>query len=74
MSMLEHDKGLVRRLVAEVINGGDDAVYFFRVVNDRLGAAWGFEDTWARLVQLGTAEHAITAESRAAEPREGRSN
>lgn len=44
-----------------------DEVYFFRVVNDRLGGVWALEDTWSRLVQLGTAKQAVAAaESKAA--------
>ncbi len=38
-----------------------DEVYFFTVVDGRLDQAWGLEDTWGRLRQLGTAEEAVRA-------------
>lgn len=37
-------------------------VYFFRVADGRITAAWGLEDTWTRLRQLGLA--ADTPEAR----------
>jgi len=32
-------------------------VYFFTVRDGRIVAAWGLEDTWARLRQLGLTRH-----------------
>lgn len=128
---LEHNKGLVRHLVNEAMNGGDDAVldnlctprlaselrgwfvpfragfpdwrqdivelvaegatvvarcqcrgtnlgewlgvpptgqsmqvdevWFFTIARDRLDGMWSIEDTWSRLLQLGTAEEAVRA-------------
>ena len=36
-----------------------DEVWFFTVAEGRLDRLWSLEDTWARLLQLGTAEQAI---------------
>jgi predicted ester cyclase len=36
-----------------------DEVYFFRFSAGRIDAAWGLEDTWSRLLQLGTAKAAL---------------
>lgn len=36
-----------------------DEVWFFRVAGGRLDEMWSLEDTWSRLVQLGTAEREI---------------
>ncbi|MFN2504737.1 MAG: ester cyclase [Acidimicrobiales bacterium] len=36
-----------------------DEVWFFGVVDGRLDRMWSLEDTWSRLLQLGTATHAI---------------
>ena len=41
-----------------------DEVWFFTVAVDRLDGLWSLEDTWARLLQLGTAEDAIEAATR----------
>ena len=38
-----------------------DEVWFFTVAEGRLDRMWSREDTWARLLQLGTAEQAIEA-------------
>lgn len=38
-----------------------DEVWFFTVVDDRLDRMWSLEDTWSRLLQLGTAEQALQA-------------
>ena len=38
-----------------------DEVWFFTVAEGRLDRLWSLEDTWARLLQLGTAERAIEA-------------
>jgi predicted ester cyclase len=38
-----------------------DEVWFFTVAEGRLDQMWSLEDTWARLLQLGTAEQAIEA-------------
>ncbi|HEX2047579.1 MAG TPA: ester cyclase [Acidimicrobiales bacterium] len=40
-----------------------DEVWFFTVAGDRLDRLWSLEDTWARLLQLGTAAQAIEAAS-----------
>ena len=34
-----------------------DEVYFFRVIDGRIAAAWGLEDTSSRMRQLGLREH-----------------
>jgi predicted ester cyclase len=36
-----------------------DEVWFFTTAQGRLDQMWGLEDTWGRLLQLGTAEQAI---------------
>ena len=36
-----------------------DEVWFFTVAEGRLARMWSLKDTWARLLQLGTAEQAI---------------
>ncbi len=44
-----------------------DEVWFFTVAEDRLDQMWSLEDTWSRLLQLGTAAQALeeaTAEKR----------
>lgn len=41
-----------------------DEVWFFTVAEGRLDRMWSLEDTWARLMQLGTAEQAIEAAQR----------
>jgi hypothetical protein len=38
-----------------------DEVWFFTVAEGRLARMWSLEDTWARLLQLGTVEQAIEA-------------
>jgi predicted ester cyclase len=38
-----------------------DEVWFFTVVEGRLDRMWSLEDTWSRLLQLGTARQAIEA-------------
>jgi predicted ester cyclase len=38
-----------------------DEVWFFTVVEGRLDRMWSLEDTWSRLLQLGTAAQAIEA-------------
>jgi predicted ester cyclase len=38
-----------------------DEVWFFTVVEGRLDRMWSLEDTWSRLLQLGTAARAIEA-------------
>jgi predicted ester cyclase len=38
-----------------------DEVWFFTVVGGRLDRMWSLEDTWSRLLQLGTASQAIEA-------------
>lgn len=38
-----------------------DEVWFFTVAEGRLDRMWSLEDTWGRIVQLGTARHAIEA-------------
>lgn len=38
-----------------------DEVWFFTVVDGRLDGMWSLEDTWPRLLQLGTAEQAVRA-------------
>lgn len=38
-----------------------DEVWFFTVADGRLSGLWSLEDTWARLLQLGTAAQAIDA-------------
>ncbi len=40
-----------------------DEVYFFTVADGRLDRVWGLEDTWGRLLQLGTAEQALATRS-----------
>lgn len=40
-----------------------DEVWFFTVTDERLDALWSLEDTWARVLQLGTAKQAIATES-----------
>lgn len=36
-----------------------DEVWFFTVVDGRLDRMWSLEDTWSRLLQLGTVEQAL---------------
>jgi hypothetical protein len=36
-------------------------VWFFTVLEGRLDRMWSLEDTWSRLLQLGTAVQAIEA-------------
>lgn len=36
-----------------------EEVWFLTVAEDRLARMWSLEDTWTRLLQLGTAEQAI---------------
>lgn len=38
-----------------------DEVWFFTVAEGRLDRMWSLEDTWARLLQLGTVEQALQA-------------
>lgn len=38
-----------------------DEAWFFTVVDGRLDEMWSLEDTWSRLLQLGTAEEAVRA-------------
>ncbi|HEX2274499.1 MAG TPA: ester cyclase [Acidimicrobiales bacterium] len=38
-----------------------DEVWFFTVAEGRLDRMWSLEDTWSRLLQLGTAEQALEA-------------
>jgi hypothetical protein len=38
-----------------------DEVWFFTVAEGRLDRMWSLEDTWSRLLQLGTAEEALEA-------------
>lgn len=38
-----------------------DEVWFFTIVQGRLDRMWALEDTWARLLQLGTAQQAMQA-------------
>lgn len=38
-----------------------DEVWFFTVDDGRLDRMWSLEDTWSRLLQLGTAEQAVEA-------------
>jgi steroid delta-isomerase-like uncharacterized protein len=38
-----------------------DEVWFFTVVEGRLDRMWSLEDTWSRLLQLGTVEQAVAA-------------
>jgi predicted ester cyclase len=38
-----------------------DEVWFFTVSNGRLDHMWSLEDTWSRLLQLGTVEQALEA-------------
>lgn len=38
-----------------------DEVWFFTVAEGRLDRMWSLEDTWARLLQLGTAGQALEA-------------
>ena len=40
-----------------------DEVWIFTLVEERLGGLWSLEDTWSRVLQLGTAEQAIAAEA-----------
>lgn len=44
-----------------------DEVWFFTVAEGRLDRMWSLEDTWSRLLQLGTAERALEA-ARTEEP------
>jgi predicted ester cyclase len=48
-----------------------DEVWFFTVLEGRLDGMWSLEDTWSRLMQLGTAAQAMeaaAANERAAPP------
>lgn len=38
-----------------------DEVWFFGIAGSHLDRMWSLEDTWGRIVQLGTARHAIEA-------------
>lgn len=46
-------------------------VYFFTITQGRIHAAWGLEDTWSRLRQLGLASRATHAPEQGAEHRRG---
>lgn len=41
-----------------------DEVWFFTVVDGRLDQMWSLEDTWSRLLQLGTVEQALEGAAR----------
>ena len=43
-----------------------DEVWFFTVAEGHLDQMWSLEDTWSRLVQLGTAEQPVRAAGEAA--------
>ncbi len=71
VKLVAEDDTVVARFVCRGTNLGEwqgvpptgrsmrvDEVYFFTVLNGRLDGAWGLEDTWGRLRQLGTAEQA----------------
>lgn len=40
-----------------------DEVWIVTLVEERLGGLWSLEDTWSRVLQLGTVEQAIAAEA-----------
>jgi steroid delta-isomerase-like uncharacterized protein len=41
-----------------------DEVWFFTIAEGRLDRMWSLEDTWTRLLQLGTVEQALEAAQR----------
>jgi steroid delta-isomerase-like uncharacterized protein len=41
-----------------------DEVWFFTIAEGRLDRMWSLEDTWTRLLQLGTVEQALEAVQR----------
>lgn len=43
-----------------------DKVWFFTVADERFNGLWSLEDSWARLLQLGTTGDAIEAATRPA--------
>ena len=40
-----------------------DEVWIFTLVEERFGGLWSLEDTWSRVMQLGTVAQAIAAEA-----------